>query len=681
VPQVPAVSGKTVVAAIFSDTGALAGVLEGYEPRDGQRRMAEAVADVIENGGVLLAEAGTGTGKTLAYLAPALLSGRRVLVSTGTKNLQEQIFFKDLPLLRSALGLQFTATLMKGRSNYACLQRWDAYKDGVEGNTSAGGRLIDTGDRIFLPIIERWIAKTDTGDRAELRDLPEDIPIWKDIAAEAESCLGIECPQYDACFVTRMRRRAAESDVVIVNHHLLCADASVRQSAYGEVIPTCATLVVDEAHQLEDVATQYFGYAVSPFRVDGLVRDAQRILPDVPNQSVLTRALARTAEHSRAFFSCLSLDPSLRTRAGMEARVRYTAEALSEHFEEGGSLAGALEGLEGTLALTTSQSWGPPSGGPEQPAQAGLHDESEPAEALASLQRRAGELAKELRFLIRAGDPDYVYYVETRGRGVVLRASPVDVSRIVQEALFDRMRATILTSATLAVDGSFEYVRGRLGIRQAEELRVPSEFDYSRQALLYLPKRVPSPKAPAFAEAAGREVIELVKRSRGRAFVLFTSYSVLRVVQQLVEAALPYPVLVQGTAPRTELIERFRTTPSAVLLATSSFWQGVDVVGEALSCVIIDKLPFASPGDPVTAARIEAINASGGDAFGEYQVPLAILALQQGLGRLIRHRTDRGVLAVLDPRLRTMGYGRRFLASLPPAPVTYELNAVEQFFV
>ena len=678
-PQVPAVSGKAVVAAIFSDTGGLAGVLEGYEPRDGQRQMAEAVADVIESGGILLAEAGTGTGKTLAYLAPAVLSGRRVLVSTGTKNLQEQIFFKDLPLLQSALGIQFTATLMKGRSNYACLQRWDAYKDGVEGNTSAGGRLIDTGDRIFLPIIERWLAKTETGDRAELRDLPEDIPIWKDIAAEAESCLGVECPQYDTCFVTRMRRRAAESDVVIVNHHLLCADASVRQSAYGEVIPTCSTLVVDEAHQLEDVATQYFGYAVSPYRVDDLVRDAQRVVHEARDPGELTRALGRVAEHSRIFFSGLQLDPSLRTGGGIEARVRYTAEALSEHVEEGSSLAGALEGLEGTLAPVASrESWGPPSGGSEQPAEAGLHDDQE---AVAALQRRAGELARELRFLLRAGDPDYVYYVETRGRGVFLRASPIDVARIVQEALFDRMRATVLTSATLAVDGSFDYVKGRLGVRKAEELRVASEFDYGSQALLYLPRRVPSPKAPAFAEAAGREVIELLRRSRGRAFVLFTSYGVLRVVQPLVEMALPYPVLVQGTAPRTELIERFRTTPNAVLLATSSFWQGVDVVGDALSCVIIDKLPFASPNDPVTAARIEAINAAGGDAFADYQVPLAILALQQGLGRLIRHRTDRGVLAVLDPRLRTMGYGRRFLASLPPAPVTFELDAVQAFFV
>jgi ATP-dependent DNA helicase DinG len=282
---------------------------------------------------------------------------------------------------------------------------------------------------------------------------------------------------------------------------------------------------------------------------------------------------------------------------------------------------------------------------------------------------------------MRASDPDFVYYLEVRARSLVLRASPVDVSRIIRDSLFERIRTTVLTSATLAVDGSFEYIKGRLGIREAEALRVPSEFDFGSQALLYLPKRMPSPKAPAFAEAAAGEITRILTCSRGRAFVLFTSYSVLRTVQQIVEMSLPFPVLVQGTLPRTALIERFRATPNAVLLATSSFWQGVDVVGDALSCVIIDRLPFASPGDPVTAARIDAINSRGGDAFADYQVPLAILSLQQGLGRLIRHRTDRGVLAILDPRVRTMGYGSRFLASLPPAPVTHELHAVEQSFV
>jgi ATP-dependent DNA helicase DinG len=336
-------------------------------------------------------------------------------------------------------------------------------------------------------------------------------------------------------------------------------------------------------------------------------------------------------------------------------------------------LAGALEGLESTLALSQV-------GSSTGQAEAGTADATGQSEAVAALMRRAGELKDKLRFLMRGSDPDFVYFVETRGRSVHLRASPIDVSRIVQDSLFSRMRTIVLTSATLRVDASFDYTRRRLGIRSAREVAVPSEFDFKRQALLYLPKQMPPPKAPTFGEAAAREIIELLKRSRGRAFVLFTSYATLRTVQKFVEMALPYPVLVQGTAPRTSLIEQFRTTPGSVLLATSSFWQGVDVVGDALSCVVIDKLPFASPGDPVTAARIEAMTAAGEDAFSNYQVPLAVLALQQGLGRLIRHRTDRGVLAVLDPRLRTMGYGRRFLDSLPPAPVTHDLDAVERFF-
>ena len=340
-------------------------------------------------------------------------------------------------------------------------------------------------------------------------------------------------------------------------------------------------------------------------------------------------------------------------------------------------LAGALEGLEATLALAAKGTGG--AGGVD--GASGDERGSEAAEALSALQRRAGELRSDLRFLMRASDTDFVYYLEVRGKGIFLRASPIDVSRLVQETLFSRQRATVLTSATLAVDGSFEYLRGRLGIRDAEEVRVASEFDYARQAVLYLPRKMPQPKAPGFAEAAAREAIELLKRSRGRAFVLFTSYSVLRAVQPFLELALAYPILVQGTAPGSILLDRFKTTPNAVLLATSSFWQGVDVAGEALSCVIIDKLPFASPGDPVTSARIESIKAAGGDAFADYQVPLAILSLQQGLGRLIRHRTDRGVLAVLDPRIRTMGYGRRFLDSLPPAPVTHDLDAVGRFFM
>ena len=670
-PEVPAVPGSAVdpaglsaqVDTFFAEGGALARVVDGYEPREGQRRMAAAVASVVEHGGTLLAEAGTGTGKTLAYLIPAILSGHRVLVSTGTKNLHEQIFFKDLPALTQAIGRPFSATLMKGRSNYLCLHRWELYRDGVDGNTSAGGRLIETSDRVLLPVIHEWVQVTKTGDRAELRDVPEDLPMWKEIAADADTCLGAECPRYGDCFVTLMRQRAAESDVVIVNHHLLCADAAVRQSAYGEVIPACPTLVVDEAHQLEDVATQYFGLSFSSHRVDDLVRDGERLLA-LRRAGDLHRALARVGDRARIFFSGLSL---ARPSGGAESRARYTPETIAEHVEDGMMLAGALEGLEATLALAAKPS------GDDVPQQ-------DVSDDLASLQRRAGELRGDLRFLLRADDADFVYYVESRGRYLFLRASPVNVSRLVRDAIFDRFHAIVLTSATLAVDGSFDYVKGRLGIGACDEVRVASEFDFARQALLYLPRRMPTPKSPSFAEAAARETIELLKRSDGRAFVLFTSYAVLRTVQSFVQIALDYPLFVQGEAPRSILIEQFRTTPNAVLLATSSFWQGVDVVGEALSCVIIDKLPFASPSDPVTAARIDAIAGEGGDTFATYQVPLAILNLQQGLGRLIRHRTDRGVLAILDPRLRTMGYGRRFLASLPPAPVTHDLDAVERFF-
>jgi ATP-dependent DNA helicase DinG len=698
VPKLPALPGPPVgdartpgglgeaVAAVFADDGPLARAVEDYEPREGQRQMAAAVARVISNGGTLLAEAGTGTGKTLAYLVPALLSGERVLISTGTKNLQEQIHTKDLPALGSALGMTISATLMKGRSNYLCLHKWDLYRDAVAGNTGTSGRLIASGDHVLLPVLTDWAAQTSTGDRAELEELPEDLALWKELAADAESCLGTECPQYQECFVTRMRQQAAESDVVIVNHHLLCADAAVRQSAYGEVIPGSPTLVVDEAHQLEEVATQYFGVAFAARRVDDLVRDGERLLAArslSSDDTNLQRALVRVGDRARSLFSGLAMAHAAGTLASggartggrePEGRVRYSSGTLSEHFEDGMILAGSLEALEATLALAR------PSNTGHTPVAVEAESASEAVEAAATLARRAGELHRDLRFLMRSDDPDFVYYIEGRGRTLHLRAAPIDVSRIVQSALFERMRATVLTSATLAVDGSFEYVRGRLGVKNASETQVASEFDYATQALLYLPRRMPPPRAPTFAEAAARETTEILKRSNGRAFVLFTSYAVLNAVQRVLEMTLPFPLLVQGTAPRSVLIQRFRTTPNAVLLATASFWQGVDVVGEALSCVIIDKLPFASPGDPVTAARIEAITERGGDPFSEYQVPLAILALQQGLGRLIRHRQDRGVLAVLDPRLRTMGYGRRFLESLPPAPVTHDLETIAGFF-
>ena len=687
--QPSSTSLAAAVDAVFADDGLLAQAVSGYEARAGQRQMAQAVASVVEDGGTLVAEAGTGTGKTLAYLIPAILGRHRLLVSTGTKNLQEQIFFKDLPALREALGVPFTATLMKGRNNYLCLHRWQTYRDAVDGGVAAHGRLIETGDHVLVPVIEEWLTRTTTGDRAELAELPESLPLWNEVAADASTCLGVDCPRHSECFVTQMRQRATEADVVIVNHHLLCADASVRQSAYGEVIPGCPTLVVDEAHQLEDVATQYFGMSVSTYRLEELLRDGERLLhtSPLPDTHQMQWALARIASASTRFFDGLRDAPLPRaTSSGIarplgssDSRVRYTGESLVSHVESGLELAGALEELEAAVAPRPGSPGAPrddtpPASDPDR-ASGDTRDDDR-----AALRRRAEEIRQDLRRLLRADDPDFVFFLETRGRGVFLRAAPINVARIVRDAVLDRFRSVVLTSATLAVDRSFEYVRRRLGLDRPRELHVASEFDYRSQALLYLPRNMPRPQAPEFVPAAARETIELLKRSRGRAFVLFTSHASLRASEALLSMALPYPLLVQGSAPRTMLIEEFRHTPGAVLLGTSSFWQGVDVAGEALSCVVIDKLPFASPGDPVTAARVDAIRDSGGDAFAEYQVPLAILTLLQGLGRLLRHRTDRGVLAILDPRLRTMGYGRRFLASLPPAPVTHDLDAVDRFF-
>ena len=631
----------------FARDGALAGALPSFETRDSQRDMAVAAAEVFESGGVLLAEAGTGTGKTLAYLVPAILSRHRVLVSTGTKQLQDQIYYKDLPALREALEVDFTATYMKGRGNYLCLHRFDVYRTGDDLRTS-----VDDG---YVESIAEWARQTETGDRAEIEDLPDALPFWGEIAATSENCIGTDCPQHQECFVTRMRQRAAESDLVIVNHHLLCADAAVRQSAYGEVIPTCTYAVIDEAHQLEDIVTQYFGISVSSHRLERLVGDGRRFVDrnlgdDADTTDAFRKALDRVEHRATLFFGAIQVHlPST-------DRTRLDIATLEPVAEPGRRLASTLRALEATVELATQAS-----------------------EDIRSLGRRAGELSEQVDFVLGADDEGFVYFLERQGRRLFLHASPVDVSAIIREVLLKHMQATILTSATLAVDGSFDYQRTRLGIHDSVELRLASEFDYAEQTVLYLPKRMPEPRAPDFTSAAAEHICAVLDATRGRAFVLFTSYANLNEVHRLIEHTIPFPLFVQGTAPRSVLLRNFRATPNAVLLGTSSFWQGVDVAGETLSCVIIDKLPFAPPGDPITAARIESIAKLGGNPFDEYQVPLAILTLLQGLGRLIRHGQDRGVLSILDPRLLTKGYGRRFLASLPPTSIVREIDQVEQF--
>lgn len=636
---------------MFADGGPLAAAVEGFEARHGQRRMAAAVARTFEDGGTLIAEAGTGTGKTLAYLVPAVLAGRRVLISTGTRTLQDQIFYKDLPALSQALDREIRAAYMKGRTNYLCLHRFDRLRE-------AEAALPDE-ERRWMNMIAEWAGETATGDRAEIEDLPDDFTLWSDMTATGEQCLGRECPRYTECFVTRMRERAAESDVVIVNHHLLCADAAVRQGAFGEVIPECDLLVVDEAHQLEDVVTHYFGVALTAHRLEELDRDAGQALAALPPDEGLFGVQARHAvddvmHAGRRLFDAARL--LMRERSDSGDRMTLTPALAERLLESGLAFQSAAEHAE-TL----------------------LRNRETVPEDLASIGARLSAARADIAVLLAADDARFVHYIETRGRSVSLRAAPIDVADLVRDTVIGARSATVLTSATLTVAGSFDYMLGRLGTTGAETLCLPSEFDFTTQAVLFLPADMPDPRSPEFNRSAAWQIGEILERTDGRAFVLFTSYAAMREVHAVVSPRISWPILMQGTAPRTALLRDFRATPNAVLFATASFWQGVDVVGDTLSCVIIDRLPFASPGDPLVKARIDAINQRGGNAFQDYQIPLATLTLLQGLGRLIRTRSDRGVLAILDPRLTRMGYGRRFLASLPPAPITTDLDAIRRF--
>ena len=657
-PEVPVVSNSSGlvglsrrVAEAFAENGSLAKAIPAFESRPSQQRMAENTARVLENGSILLAEAGTGTGKTLAYLVPAILSGQRILISTGTKNLQDQIFYKDLPALSQALEVDINATYMKGRSNYLCLHRFYAIQQEEIPRSEI--------DQTHLDQLAEWSEQTETGDRAEVEDLPDSFSLWNDISATSENCVGTSCPQYEECYVTSMRRRASEADLVIVNHHLLCADASVRQSDYGEVIPACSYVVVDEAHQLEDVATQYFGMSISSHRFDELDRDGRRLLTTKGGDAELEQSVADEVtillsnihSASKSLFGCLA------TAIPTNERRRMNSDDFLTFSDSGHHLIAQLGDLINLAKDRVSSS-----------------------EDFIALARRADELQTQLVFILKATDPSYVYFVEHRRRSIFLHAQPIDVSRLVNSLLLEHVHGVILTSATLTVDNSFHYIKGRLGIKEATELRLSSEFDYTEQTILYVPRSMPAPNNRSFTEAVATEVRRLLSVTSGRAFVLFTSYVNLHDVESRLRPSFPYPLLVQGSAPRNVLLREFRSTPNAVLLATSSFWQGVDVAGEALSCVIIDKLPFASPYDPLTAARMEKIETDGGNPFADYQIPLAILNLLQGIGRLLRHRTDRGVLALLDSRLYSKGYGQRFLESLPPAPVTDDLKKVDEFF-
>jgi ATP-dependent DNA helicase DinG len=630
---------------IFGPGGLLErSMIGGYEHRPAQLEMAEAVDDAFENHHHAIVEAGTGTGKTLAYLLPAICSGRRVVISTATKSLQEQLYQKDVPFLQKHFAPNLKVAVMKGRSNFLCLHKLHALADQP---MLKGMDEVDA----FRQIRE-WSKFTETGDRAELTFLPDDSELWARIDARRDTCTGRKCPQFEQCFLTAMQTRAKEADVIIVNHHLFFADLALKQDDFGSILPEYSAVVFDEAHEMEDVASDYFGRQSSNYQFEELARDADQTMRLTRTGTpALLRRTQRIREKSRAFFDAF---PPRDGRFPFSHRERE--EFVEQNREAYDALLNALKGLETEFAALTQK--------PEE---------------LLRIARRSFELRQEIAFLFESNEKNYVYWFERRNKGVFLAATPIDVSQILREKLFEAFDTVILTSATLTVAGRFEFVRQRLGLDHVKESALPPEFAYDEQALLYLPQRMPDVRDGGFAGKAADEILALLELSQGRAFCLFTSYAQMNDLFERVRGRLDFPMLLQGTAPRSVLLERFKTTPNAVLFATASFWQGVDVPGEQLSCVIVDRLPFAVPSDPIVAARVRALQEDGRNPFAEFQVPEAVLALKQGFGRLIRAKTDRGVLALLDTRILRMPYGKIFLESLPRYRRTHDLGEIERF--
>jgi ATP-dependent DNA helicase DinG len=636
---------EPTIAEIFGPGGALEKCMpEGYEHRPSQLQMAEMVEAAFREKRHAIVEAGTGTGKTLAYLIPAIRSGRRVVISTATKSLQEQLFEKDVPFLQKHFAPKLKVAVMKGRGNFLCREK--VYR-------MADQPMLKGIDEVdWFHQIRDWEKVTDTGDRSQLNFLPDDSDLWQRLDARRDTCSGSKCPEFNRCFITAMHQRAAEADLIIVNHHLFFADLALKQDDFGSVLPEYGAVVFDEAHEIEDVASDYFGRQISNYRFEELGRDAEvAVRVTRTGGAGLLKHVARMRERARSFFEAF---PAREGRFPFDQTQR--AGFVDQNREAYDALVNALKSLEAEIASLAAK--------PEE---------------LLNIARRSMELRAELNFLFESSEGNFVYWFERRAKGVFVAATPIDVSALLRERLFEPFETIILTSATLAVGGRFDFLKQRLGINLASERVLESEFDFTTQALLYIPATLPDVRDPGFPERAAQEIIRLLEISRGRAFCLFTSYGQMNDLYERVRTRVRFPLLIQGSAPRTALLEKFRNTEGAVLFATSSFWQGVDVRGEQLSCVIVDRLPFAVPSDPIVAARVRALQEDGRNAFAEYQVPEAVLALKQGFGRLIRARTDRGVLTILDNRIQRMQYGKIFMESLPAYATTRDIAAVERF--
>ncbi len=660
------------VPGLLGPEGPLASALPGYEARAGQVEMAVQVERALADERVLLCEAGTGTGKTLAYLVPAILSGKKVVVSTATRALQEQIITRDLPLIERALGLDPRAALMKGLSNYVCRRRYAEFRSSAEAMRPTWARSLGA--------VRSWLPETETGDIGELAGLEENSPIWREITSSSDTRVGASCQFYEECFVTRMKRDAEAARIVVVNHHLFFADLALRGPHPGHVIPDYDAVIFDEAHQLEDIATDFFGVRVSSAHVQRVLRDAERAFDMAGSYGPLFRGgSAQNLAHELDAASADFWKELLSVVGPREGR------ATLEHDAWAGPLEGAWHRLDTSLeafgALAETVRGKLASGGGAELA----------CDALELTTRRIEQLREQLA-AIAQGAPNRVTWVESSARSTVLSSSPIDLAGVFLERVFESIPAVVLTSATLAsvssspaLAGPFGYLKSRLGLSGGEvevaELVVPSPFDFENNALLYTPRDLPPPRDASFTDAAAERIAELVEITGGGAFVLTTSLRSMRALHRQLSERLPgRKVLVQGAAPKNALVGAFRAALDAVLVATSSFWEGVDVPGRALRLVVLEKIPFAVPTDPVVQARGQAIEAAGGNAFVDLSVPAAAISLKQGFGRLIRTRSDRGIVALLDERVHRRGYGKKLLAGLPPARRSDSLEEVRAFW-